>query len=206
MKDQNIREREQNYQHYYLNAQVALFSSRPSNSELIDCNELFAELVGCTSRQECLDNFSATQNYANSEDRELIFQELKQNGVLKNVKIQAKKIDGTSLWLSYSARLIEGEDRIEGSVIDITTQKNIEYALKESEDRLKSIVNALPDITFILSKEGKYLKVLVSKESERLLYHRSSNLKGKNIRDVLPPKVAKKVQDTVHPVSWYFDR
>jgi PAS domain S-box-containing protein len=82
-------------------------------------------------------------------------------------------------------------------VRDITEKKKTNLALKGSEDELRSIVEALPDITFILSSKGQYLKVLTSKDSERLLYNKLSHLEGSYIKEALPPKQAQQFQETI---------
>ncbi|RLA02870.1 MAG: hypothetical protein DRQ47_06170, partial [Gammaproteobacteria bacterium] len=60
--------------------------------------------------------------------------------------------------------------------------------LDYQKDQLNAIVEALPDITFIIDEDGKYIEILTSRDE--LLFDKLQNLKGNLIRDVLPEKHA----------------
>ena len=60
--------------------------------------------------------------------------------------------------------------------------------LAASENRVRAIVNALPDLVFVLDAEGRYLEVVTA--DERKLYRAGAELLGKRVHDVLPPQVA----------------
>lgn len=61
--------------------------------------------------------------------------------------------------------------------------------LKVSEMRFKSIVLALPDVIFILNSKGDFLDCEVGEKT--WLITDKENFIGKNIKDVLPPEIAK---------------
>ncbi|MCG3120824.1 MAG: Anaerobic nitric oxide reductase transcription regulator NorR [bacterium] len=63
-----------------------------------------------------------------------------------------------------------------------------ETALREREERLRAIGNALPDIVFVIDAEGYYVEILTSQEN--LLYLGADKLKGKRFHDVFPQSVA----------------
>jgi PAS domain S-box-containing protein len=60
--------------------------------------------------------------------------------------------------------------------------------LERSESRLAAILNALPDLVFVVDREGRYLEILTSKED--LLYRPSVEMKGRRFHDILPQSVA----------------
>jgi two-component system sensor kinase FixL len=60
--------------------------------------------------------------------------------------------------------------------------------LYESEARLRAFVNAVPDLIFILDENGLYVDVFTAEEN--LLFNESSALKGKYLKEVLPPEPA----------------
>lgn len=165
MANQIIKEHDQDYRDYYLNAQVALFSSRPSDGTFLDCNELFAKLVGCSSRQHCLESYIATEHYANIKDRDLMLLELEKNGYVKSFEANTIKMDGTPFWVSYSIKLFAGEDRMEGAVFDITKRKNTEQILKVSEEKYRDLVENLKEIIFTIDLKGNFTFVSHAVES-----------------------------------------
>ena len=70
-----------------------------------------------------------------------------------------------------------------------------EAALHASEERSRAILNAIPDIMFLLDREGTYLDYHVSNEAS--LLKPASEFIGKKYTDVLPPDLAARI-------SWSF--
>jgi formate hydrogenlyase transcriptional activator len=60
--------------------------------------------------------------------------------------------------------------------------------LARSESRIRAIVNALPDVVFVLDGEGRYVEIVT--EDERRLHRSKSELLGKRVHDVLPEAAA----------------
>jgi PAS domain S-box-containing protein len=60
--------------------------------------------------------------------------------------------------------------------------------LAASENRIRAIVNALPDLVFVLDAEGRYLEIVTA--DERRLYRAESELVGRRVHEVLPEPVA----------------
>src|SRR5215213_4071928 len=63
-----------------------------------------------------------------------------------------------------------------------------EAALNASEERNRAILSAIPDLMFLLDREGTYLDYHV--RDEQLLMMRPSEFLGKNQAEVLPPELA----------------
>jgi PAS domain S-box-containing protein len=61
-------------------------------------------------------------------------------------------------------------------------------ALALSEGRVRAIVNALPDLLFVIDRDGRYLEIVT--DDPRLLYRDASEMLGRRFHDVLPPAVA----------------
>jgi len=84
---------------------------------------------------------------------------------------------------------IELEDRVMARTAD----------LERSENRLAAILNALPDLVFVVDDQGRYVEILTSRED--LLYRTAEEMKGKRFHDILPAAIAdahlRLVQQTV---------
>ncbi len=67
--------------------------------------------------------------------------------------------------------------------------------LARSENRMRAIVNALPDLVIVFDEEGRYLEIVT--EEERALYRSAPELLGRRMRDVLPESTAAPLHQVV---------
>lgn len=85
--------------------------------------------------------------------------------------------------------------------VNLTDRLKTEAALQESEKRSKALISAIPDMLFRCNREGNYLEAVVKDETmlhakARSLY-RQNMLVGKNIAEVLPDAIAKKLMSGI---------
>lgn len=71
---------------------------------------------------------------------------------------------------------------------DVTEHKQAEQKLRESEDRLRAILNNSPNLIFLKDTKGRYL--LVNKEFERTLRLTQEEVRGKTDREIFPLEMA----------------
>jgi PAS domain S-box-containing protein len=76
---------------------------------------------------------------------------------------------------------------IQGSLTDISEYKLTEGALKESEEKFRSLVESSSEHIFIIGDDGKYLHSNGRKEFELA---QQGSIIGLNISDVYPPQIA----------------
>jgi len=72
--------------------------------------------------------------------------------------------------------------------LDITKRKRTEHALLESEARNRAILNALPDMIFVQSRDGTYLDYHVADTD--MLYAPPEQFIGKKMQEFLPEEFA----------------
>lgn len=80
---------------------------------------------------------------------------------------------------------------ITGTVQDITAYKQAEAALQQSENKNRALLNAIPDLIFRISREGKYLDFR-GEMSDPIMATSSlsqDDVVGKYMSDLLPPDV-----------------
>ena len=77
------------------------------------------------------------------------------------------------------------------SGVDITEQKKVELELQLSESKNRAILQAMPDLLFIISEQGVYLDAHVPDPA--LLFVTKDELIGKNITDHLPKDISERV-------------
>jgi PAS domain S-box-containing protein len=98
--------------------------------------------------------------------------------------------DGTAMPVEVNSRLIAYEGRMAYfSVIrDITERKKAESALKESEKRLRTLIDAIPDAVIFKDTAGRH--IIANKANEELFGLSPEILTGKMVEDLLPPELA----------------
>ena len=98
----------------------------------------------------------------------------------------AQQIASTLAVAMRQAQLRERIELYANRLEDLVAARTTE--LERSESRLAAVLNALPDLVFVVDREGRYLEILTSRED--LLYRAPSEMKGKRFHDILPGSVA----------------
>ncbi|MEK6793814.1 MAG: PAS domain S-box protein [Spirochaetota bacterium] len=109
--------------------------------------------------------------------------------------------DGREIPYLLSATRIETNNgpMMFGFGIDISSRLTAEAALRESEERNRSFLKAVPDLMFVFDSQGTFIDYNAERQDE--LYARPVDFIGKRIRDVLPPNVAGPLMDTADRVD-----
>jgi PAS domain S-box-containing protein len=96
---------------------------------------------------------------------------------------------GWQQWINHPIQDPEGNVReIQAIGTDITKRRQAETALRESEERNRAILEAIPDLMFLQTQSGDYLDYHARDESVLLVPPKE--FLGRNIRDVLPSALA----------------
>jgi PAS domain-containing protein len=85
-----------------------------------------------------------------------------------------------------------GSSICEGILLDITDRRSVEAALGDSTARNDAILAALPDLMFVMSREGRYLDYH-ARDHQALLLPPEAFM-GKHMSEVLPPDLVKPFQ------------
>ncbi len=84
---------------------------------------------------------------------------------------------------------------VDGIASDITAQKKAEQALRQSEQRSRSIVEVIPDMMVVTNREGVYLDIITS-SPDKLAVPKQMVL-GKKVSDILPPAESAMVMQAI---------
>jgi two-component system cell cycle response regulator len=93
---------------------------------------------------------------------------------------------------SLRLQLEQANQALAGRVQELTASRE---TLAERERRLSAFVSALPNISFVMDQQGRYLEVIANESS--LLFARPDDFIGRLIEDVLPPKEGAKILDAI---------
>ena len=143
---------------FYISPDAAAIT-RLEDGTIVDINEGFTRLAGY-SREEAVGRTSRELGiWRNLEDRDKLAQTLTESGYCENMEADFVTKDGAVMTALISARIIllGGVPHMLSITRDVSERKKAENALRESEARLKEIIEFLPDATFVIDKDRKVI-------------------------------------------------
>jgi len=160
------------------------------SGKIVEINAAFESLFGY-KRLEAIGKTTIELGlWTNSSDREKLVSALKSDGRVKDLEMigMNKNGDLKTALLSADKFQIEDKNLILLNLHDITERKKSEEALKESEMKNKAFVKAIPDMIFLVSKNGEFLDY--KSDTQNILLLAPELFIGKHIREVLPKDIA----------------
>ncbi len=124
--------------------------------------------------------------------------------LMKDRKIEfverKKRKNGSVIWTEVGIQNIRlnNEDLALSVSRDITDRKKTEEDLMNSETKNRSLINAIPDIIFVINSEGYFINYHSHTLDEFLVP--PSEFLGKNVTDILPPDVAETTKNYIRKV------
>jgi PAS domain S-box-containing protein len=90
---------------------------------------------------------SVLSHWPDPEDRNVFLEQLKAEGELLDYEWQARKEDGSLIWVMVRARLIHRDDRdlIVSSMFDLTERKQRESEMREARETLEDAIESLSE-------------------------------------------------------------
>ena len=182
--EEALDESEQWYHHLFDNAPFGIgFAS--IDGKVINMNKAMEVITGYSI--EDFNKVNLFDTYVNKTDRESLLQEIRRHGSVVDYPVQLRRKDGTPYDALLSARLttIGDKEFLQTICQDITERKRAEDALKESEERYRTLVELSPEAIFV-GVDGKH--VFVNSAGLRLFGASSPDqIMGKPVVDVIHP-------------------
>lgn len=120
---------------------VAIYQTKISDGTFVMINPYGARMLGYDDPEDLIGKVKSSDLYCNGRRKELINQ-LNRDGVVTDFEI-CLNIKGKRVWVCATARLIEEEGVIEGSLTDITRRKEAEKELEVYHTEEAKILNDL---------------------------------------------------------------
>ena len=159
--------------------------SLTQNGKIVEVNPKWLELHGFNDRDEVVGN--DVLDFIHPEDKKILTERRrkwpkKMEGVyeLRDVRNDGSMVDVEV----YSSRiLLEGKETILATIHDITARKQTQEALRESEEKYRTLVETLADIVLTVDPNGKI--TYLNHEFEKICRYRMRDLVGRHFTRIL---------------------
>jgi len=195
-----LRESEESYRNVLDLAPDAITIVRREDATYLQVNDAFCRQTGY-SAEELIGRTSADLNlYVNPADRRRLFGLLAREGRVDGMEIQYRAKDGTILDDLLSARSIRfrGEECFLIVATVITSLKRAEQALRESEERYRTILESIEDSYYEVDLTGRF--TFFNQAMCTLANVPAEELMGMNDLEYTDPETAKKLYKTFNEV------
>jgi len=191
--DNRLRVSEEKYRSIFENAIEGIFQTTPEG-RVITANSTFANMYGYDSPQEMINSITdiGKEFYVNPRDRERFKSICEMQGSVEGFEEQVYRKDRKKAWVSINARTVRDESGktlyYEGTIEDITQRKEMEVALRASEERYRTFIDSTTDGVFLKDQQLRY--VIVNKMIRRFFNKNENEIVGKTDLEFRPGKDA----------------
>ena len=180
------------YVSFFQDANQGFYRIWPGRAGLISANPRFAEILGYDSVAALLEASQAgpLRHHAHAADFEALRAQLRSEGFVAERRVQLRRLDGSLIWVTESARAVRGRNQevlfVEGSITDMSAVDQIQLRAKEMQDRYRLVVdNSLEGVYIIQS--GKI--IFANPALERALGYSTEELHALDYtKDLVDPR------------------
>jgi two-component system, cell cycle sensor histidine kinase and response regulator CckA len=191
-------ESERRYRELFEGMPIALYRVR-ADGAMVAINQALAELLGATTVGGLLGK-NANQVYVDPSVRTRMLERFAAGENNLSYETQFRRVDGSTFWAYCRARAIRDAsgalECIEGAVADVSDRVAAEKALRESEERYRSLFDSSPLPTWVYDVET--LRFLAVNEAAVKHYGYSrAELLSMTICDIRPPEDLPRLQEVL---------
>ena len=184
-----LRESEERYRRIFESFED-LYYQTDMNGLITVLSPSLYRLTGWTQQE--LIGKPVTDIYANPEDRQILLNEIAKNGHVRDYEVLLLRRDGTPVPTSISANRIFNPDGtpagIAGEIRDITERKRAEDALREREQRYRTVVEDQTEFICRFLPDGTH--AFVNEAYCRYFGKDQKKMIGNRFRPEIPPEDA----------------
>ncbi len=202
--EEALAESEEKFRKAFLTSPDAVYIGTLVEGKILEINERFEEVFGYT-RQESIGKTSLELGlWANPSDREKIVSKLRSDGKVRNLEISGVRKNGQIFPLQISISVVQAVNQqlILGVIRDISSYKQAEVALRESETTYRNLINGMCDTAWVVDFEGNFVDV--NEAAVKALGYSREELLSLGIKDVdkyLSPEQAINIMNSVPAVG-----
>ena len=183
-----LRDSEEKFAKAFQTSPYALTLTRAADGKLLEVNPAFCKLSGYSPTEALTSTTLELGLWADPADRQNIVASLAQGRSIFNRECRFRTRDNRVFVGQISAQTVRigTENCILSCINDVTVQKEATDALRASEERYRSILNASPDGITIADREGR---ILMASPSAAMMfgYPVPQDLQGRNVLEFVVP-------------------
>jgi diguanylate cyclase (GGDEF)-like protein/PAS domain S-box-containing protein len=190
MQDDALHDVERKYRGIVENAIEGIYQTTP-DGRVLSANPALARLLGYANVEELLASGVniAERAYVHPEQRTDLLQRLEKDGQYTDQEFQIVRRDGSTIWISDNSRVVkDAKGKVkyyEGTVQDITSRKQAEENLEQSEEKYRTLVDMSQDGVF-LGEHGSL--IYANRAFANMLGYKPEEMTGLSFAEMLAPE------------------
>ncbi|HEY9851408.1 MAG TPA: PAS domain S-box protein [Leptolyngbyaceae cyanobacterium] len=196
-RTQALHQSEEKFSTAFRSSPNSIAITRVSDGHYIEVNDTFCRIFGYTREEVIGCTTLELNNWVNPEDRVRMRQELLDKGAIRNWELDFRIKSGELKTMLVSAEIIDlgGESCILSASNDITDRKQIEQALRESEERYRAVIEDQTELIYRFKPNG--ILTFVNDAYCRYFNKKRSDLIGSNFMPVIPEEDQLKIKQNL---------
>ena len=150
-----IIEANENFRQMFNTTPDASIITRISDGLIVNVNEGFTDMSGFTPEEAIGKSTLELKLYKYPEERQTLVNELKEKGYFKTDATVFRRKDGSEFTGLFSSRIfmLNGVNHVSSNIHDISHRKQMEDALRESEEKHRLLTENVSDVIWIFSMD-----------------------------------------------------
>ena len=182
--EEALRQSEERYRTLIERLTDGVYRSTPEG-KFIEANPAMVKMLGYAGKEELMAIDIKKQLYFDEQEREIVVDKLRQAGSDEIDVFRLRRKDGHEVWVEDHGQLVyDAAGKViyhEGILRNITARKHTEEALRESEERYRSVIGALAEGVVLHDADGGIIACNAS--AERTLGLSMEQLQGRTSAD-----------------------
>ncbi|MFA4985961.1 MAG: response regulator [Candidatus Brocadiia bacterium] len=159
--EEALKESEDKFSKAFQTSPYAVTITRPDNGRFIEVNGAFVSMSGFTREEALADSSIGLKSWVNEKERERVVAALRAGHTVVGQEYLFRTKSGRIITCSFSAQMIQLSlgTCVLSSINDISDQKRAEEALRESEEKYRSIFDNSIEGIYQTTPEGRHIAV-----------------------------------------------